>query len=194
MRKQLFLICLFSLLLVSCVFGAYRYYDYSYGYGGGIGSLFDTFLNLIEQNSFLVDAIVFLVIFLVLAKKMFKDYSKESSLYIVIGIALTIGIMMYERRVGYSFIVNFGGFSWLILLAFVVYLISSTELVGLKMISLGILGLITLFYMPNRFPQFWYYMPPSLSSLLILISFVVLIIGIVKLFTEKKKRIAVVEE
>lgn len=185
MRKQLVLVVLFGLLLVSGAFGASRFYDSSYGYGGGIGSLFDTFLNLIEQNSFLVDAVVFLIIFLSISKKIFKDYSEGQSLYIVIGIALTIGIMMYERRTGYSLIVNFGGLSWLILLAFVVYLISSTKLMGLKMISLSILGLVALFYFPNRYPQVLSYIPPSISSLLVLVCIVVFIIGVVKLFKER---------
>ena len=192
MKRQFGLIAMFSLLLVTSVFAAYRYYDPYYGGFGNLGMYFDSFLNFIQFNEYLVDAVLFLIIFLLISKKVFyKSFSEDKALYVVIGIALTIGIMVYEKKANYSLIVNSGWLSLLVLLVFAAYMATTTELTGIRITVLSAMGLVALgiivpFYLPNFYYKFLNWGPIYGLIMLVLGGF--LIYGIVKLMLGKGKR------
>ena len=167
MKKQWFLICLFSLLLVSSALAAYNFYNPSGAYGAGFGDLgyyFETFLDFLEQNEYVIDAIVFLVIFLVFAKKVFKEkFEDDKILYIVIGVALTIGIMMYERRVGYSFIINSGIFAILVLFMLAIYILS--QFTKGRLFLTCTVGLVAMVWLAATYPDISYAIPPTFLAL-----------------------------
>lgn len=162
MKKQFGLILLFSLLLVSSAFGAYRYYDYSYGgFGGGdFSGMFGSFFDFLEDNQYVVDAVIFLIIFLIMAKKILAEkFADEKALYVVIGIALTIGIMAYERRIGYSLIFNSAWISLLALFAFGAYMASTTKITGIRVLLMSVIMLIFLaIVLPEKLPDIHFYL------------------------------------
>ncbi len=173
------LLAIFSLLLVGSVLGAY-----SYGGGFGSGDLsyyFDNFLYFLEQNEYLLDALVFLVIFLIISKKVFSGFTDDKALYIVIGIALTIGIIMYEKETGYSFIINSGRFSLFVLLALAAYVLSTAKLEGFRLLFLGIVGFVAQSYFLGAF-DFWAYgIPPIIHTLIYIGLIIICAVGVLRL-------------
>jgi hypothetical protein len=157
MKKQFGLILLFSLLLVSSVFGAYSYYDSSLGgFGGGdFSGMFERFFDFLMDNQYVVDAVIFLIIFLIMAKRVFAErFADDKALYIVVGIALTIGIMVYERRIQYSLIFNSAWISLLALFAFGAYMASTTKITGIRVLVMSVIMLIFLaIVLPEKLPD-----------------------------------------
>lgn len=196
MRKQLLLLSLFSLLLASSVLASYQYYQ-SY-YSGGFGDfsgLFENFWSFIQGNEYLVDSIVFLVIFLVLAKKVFYgSFSQDKLLYVVIGIALTIGIMAYEKRAGYSFVINSGPLAIAALFLLGIFLVSQGGFRGFKLLSASILYIVLYFwftnnYFTNNFLS-WLYenTPPAIPSILFMAAIVGIGVGIYQMVKGEKSK------
>ena len=120
---------------------------------------------------------------MILAKKALPEKFKEDkALYIVIGIALTIGIMVYERRAGYSLIINSGWLSLIALLVFGAYIASTAEggLSPLRVIVLSLLVLIALYVVPSLFPTYQYAIEGHIIyGLALFIAVVGIIVGIV---------------
>ena len=99
------------------VTGALVYRDYSYGgYGGGLnsGDLFGygglSVTAFYEQYQLYIDSIIFLLIFLSVGKALFLNHfgSGGKTLYVAIGLALTLGVLLWEEQTGFSIIYNLG--------------------------------------------------------------------------------------
>lgn len=199
MKRQMVLLGLLSLLLVSGVFGAYYGYSgYDWGYGGGVGfgslsNYFDLFINFIEENEYVIDAITFLVIFLILSKKVFgTHFAQDKLLYVVVGIALTIGIMVYERRtLQGSLIVRSGWLSLLVLLGFAAFMVYQTGgVTSMKILILSILWMVVLYIFKSiEFPlvQDLVYRLGEAYDFLYIIGGLGVIVGIIGLLFFHKK-------
>ncbi|MBI1972977.1 hypothetical protein HYS50_03155 [Candidatus Woesearchaeota archaeon] len=99
--------------------GALVYRDYGYGgyggFGGGYGGGFLGYGGLsitafYEQYQIYIDSIIFLLIFLSVGKALFLSHfgSGGKTLYIAIGLALTLGLLLWEEQTGFSIIYNLG--------------------------------------------------------------------------------------
>ena len=106
------------------------YRDYGYGgYGGYFPGFFDlsffSFSSFYEEYWFIVDAIIFLLIFLELSKSVFKNHFKDAKgLYIGIGLFLTFSLILFEERSGFNLLFQFGPIVFVlfvIIMAFVAY-------------------------------------------------------------------------
>ena len=177
MRKQTGLLVLFSLFLVSLVSAQYYPYGGSFGFDN-IGVIFDQILNFLQVNEYLVDAIVFLVVYLIIAKKVFSSFSQDKILYSVIGIALTIGLIMYERKTGYSFVVNSGPFAIAALVLLGVFLFSKGGLKGFKLLAAGLLYIVLHFWLTGSYSYILYSIPSFIPGLLLLCAIIAIAVGL----------------
>ena len=122
-------ILLFLLLKTSMTGKAwYRDYGSSFGGFGGFdffGLEFFSFSDLYGSYGYIIDAVIFLMIFLGLAQSVFKERFKESrGLYVGMGLFLAFALLMWEERMGISILEQFGPAVFAIfvlLLIFVVY-------------------------------------------------------------------------
>ncbi len=103
------------------VTGALVYRDYSYGGGsyggsyggGGYGGTFSYGLTITEfyqAYAIYIDAVIFLLIFLGVGKSVFLTHfgSGGKAVYVAVGLALTLGLMMWEERENRSIISQLG--------------------------------------------------------------------------------------
>ena len=195
MKKQLWLLAIFSLLLVSFVAAEYRP-TFSPGsfflYGSNFGDVINNILDWFEENPGWIDAIVMLVIFLVLGKNVFGEYFKSKALYITMAIALTIGVLLWERQTGYSLILNSGPAGLVILLVamfmFIFFLIRHAT--GGGYVAFAVTYAIFYYYLvyltnytPETFPDWFYtitdYLMFDWGWLLTLILFGIIILAII---------------
>ena len=99
--------------------GALVYRDYGYGgYGGSSGyyggsSFFGYGMDVTsfyEQYHVWIDAIIFLAIFLSIGKAVFMSHFNTGgkALYIAVGVALTIGLMIWEEQRNFFIIYKLG--------------------------------------------------------------------------------------
>lgn len=146
MRKQWFLVCLFSLLLVSCVFGAYRYYDSSYG-GGFLGFRGFTLSDIYNQYGIFIDAAIILLVFLSAAKiSLKKKFGEEKVLYITIGIALSLAFLLWEEKSGFTLLGAGAGFIIYIVIAALVFLVAKFIMTAKRLeLASGSLAYIVLY-------------------------------------------------
>ena len=106
-------ILLFLLLKTSMTGKAwYRDYGSSFGGFGGFdffGLSFFSFTDLYASYGYIIDAVIFLMIFLGLAQSVFKERFKESrGLYVGMGLFLAFALLMWEERMGISILSLFG--------------------------------------------------------------------------------------
>ncbi len=106
-------ILLFLLLKTSMTGKAwYRDYGSSFGGFGGFdffGFQFFNFTDLYASYGYIIDAVIFLLIFLGLAQSVFKERFKESrGLYVGMGLFLAFALLMWEERTGISILSLFG--------------------------------------------------------------------------------------
>ena len=106
-------ILLFLLLKTSMTGKAwYRDYGSSFGGFGGFdffGLSFFSFTDLYAGYGYIIDAVIFLMIFLGLAQSVFKERFKESrGLYVGMGLFLAFALLMWEERMGISILSLFG--------------------------------------------------------------------------------------
>jgi hypothetical protein len=102
--------------------GAYIFQNsgYSYGgyggYGGGFFGVF-SFIDFYSQYGHLIDAFLFLVIFLSVGKTVLQDHFKKGgqSLYIGVGIALALGLLLWEETTGFLILQELGPYAGLLL-------------------------------------------------------------------------------
>src|SRR3989344_5558414 len=104
----------------SGVTGALVYRDYGYGgycggyaggsyYGGGLGYGL-TITEFYESYAAYIDAIIFLLLFFGVGKAVFLSHfqSGGKAVYIAVGLALTLGLVMWEERENRSIISELG--------------------------------------------------------------------------------------
>ena len=113
------------------VTGALVYRDYGYGgYGGGYGggSYYGggfgyglTITEFYQSYAAYIDAVIFLLIFLGVGKSIFMDHFKSGgkAVYVAVGLALTLGLMMWEERENRSIISELGPWGLAILVIIV---------------------------------------------------------------------------
>lgn len=100
------------------VTGALVYRDYGYGgYGGGYyggGGFFGygglSITEFYQAYAVYIDAIIFLLLFFGVGKAVFLNHFKSGgkAVYIAVGLALTLGLMMWEERMNRSLIAELG--------------------------------------------------------------------------------------
>ena len=109
------LLILLALILSSGVFTGKVYY-YKYGGGGsGLSSLFgwlgySSFSDLYYAYQSIIDAIIFLVIFLGVSKAVFQRHfgAGGNAVFIGVGLFLAFALLLYEEREGFSLMEKFG--------------------------------------------------------------------------------------
>ena len=143
---------LLFLLLRTSMTGGVRYRDYGRGYGGFdfFGLSFFSFSDIYANYGFVIDAVIFLMIFLGLTQSVFKERFKESrGLYIGMGLFLSFALLLWEENTGTSLLFEFGPFvffGFIVLLIFVCYRWLHAEF-GLGLwTSLALLYLVLFFF------------------------------------------------
>lgn len=142
---------LLFLLLTSSMTGGVWYRDYG---GGGFGFdffgfEFFNFTGLYQSYGYVIDAVIFLLIFLGLAQSVFRERFKESrGLYVGVGLFLSFALLLWEEQTGISLLQAFGpmvfGF-FVIVLAVVVVRWLSHEL-GWSPFASGALVYLVLYW------------------------------------------------
>ena len=116
----------FSLVLILMnLASAQYYYDQSFGLFSFNG--IDDILNIYELNSGWIDFFIFLTIFLGLSQAVFGEshFKKQSkTLSIGLSLALSFGLVIWERNTGLS-LLTLGPLAFLIILLLVFYVIFS---------------------------------------------------------------------
>jgi len=156
--------------------GALVYRDYGYGgYGGGYGgggSFFGygglSITAFYEQYQIYIDSIIFLLIFLSVGKALFLSHfgSGGKTLYVAIGLALTLGLLLWEEQTGFSIIYNLGPIG---VIALLLILFGGVYFAVLRITESHIKALlVTVFigYLVHRiFPELIGYLPDLFFSL-----------------------------
>ena len=96
--------------------GAVVYRDAGYGYGGSSGGLFfDSFgdvqfLDLYYQYGGIIDAVLFLIIFLSVGRGVFEEQFKKGgkTLYMGVGIFLALALVLWEEQSGFHILTHAG--------------------------------------------------------------------------------------
>ena len=113
MMVLLLLIAFFGTLQYEKLTGKLVYRDSGYGYLGGSG-LFGgfSFSDIYAQQGYLIDAALFLLIFLGAGKGIFKKHFAEggTAVYTGIGIFLAFALLLWEERSGIYLLEQFGSF------------------------------------------------------------------------------------
>lgn len=103
---------LVALLLVGPrITGQVYYYDYgASGFGYGPGYFGGTFTTVYYQYGYIIDALVFLLIFLSVGKLVFTKHFGEHSkpLYVGVGLFLAFALLLWEERTG-IYLLEFAG-------------------------------------------------------------------------------------
>ena len=101
--------------------GAYIFQNSGYSYGGygSGGGFFSTFrfTDFYLQYGPLIDAFLFLIIFLSVGKSVLQDHFKKggSSLYMGVGITLALGLLLWEEYTGFLILQELGPYAGLLL-------------------------------------------------------------------------------
>ncbi len=196
---------LMFLLLKSSITGRASYRDYG-GYGGSwFGSFSDVFdfLNfsdLYSQYGYIIDAIIFMLIFMAIAQNAFKEKFKESKpLVIGLGLFLTLALLMYEEQNQVSLLLGFGPLGLIVILILLVYGFGELfQRVGLGKFSAWSLGYIFVYYffvkntpfitplitlLSSSWPQI-----ESILSALVMVALIILLAEIVRVIGGKFPR------
>lgn len=121
--KKVVLLGVFLLILMNFASAQYYSYDYYDSFSSFGGS--DNILYIYESNSSLIDFFLFLLIFLGITQAIFSQghfASQSKILSIGISLALSIGIVFWERNTGFN-LLTFGPFAFLIILILIYYVI-----------------------------------------------------------------------
>ncbi|MEK6862220.1 MAG: hypothetical protein AABY07_09730 [Nanoarchaeota archaeon] len=109
----LILVALAGMIKYNEITGQAYYRDYG-GYGYGLG-LFDfgfvNFSDLYYQYGTLIDAIIFLLIFLGLGRSIFGEKFKGAggtAVYTGLGLFLTFALLLFEEQTGFNLLYSFG--------------------------------------------------------------------------------------
>lgn len=156
--------------------GATVYQDYGYGGYGGYGGSYGLgdFLGyggysiaaLYSQYHVFIDAILFLLIFLGLGKAFLLEHFKKggTALYIAVGLALTLGLLLWEERTGFSIIYNLGPISIIALLVALYVWIKQATKSHLWATGLTLALLLLLINMFQEFSDFFFFMQPVFET------------------------------
>ena len=148
MMVLLLLIAFFGTLQYEKLTGKLVYRDSGYGYLGGSG-LFGgfSFSDIYAQQGYLIDAALFLLIFLGAGKGIFKKHFAEggTAVYTGIGIFLAFALLLWEERSGIYLLEQFGSFVvilfLLVLFAWVFQWMKSAGMSSIPLICIGYLAL-----------------------------------------------------
>ena len=109
----------------------YQDYGYGSGYGfgggyGGFGFLNINFTDFYYSYGSLIDAFLFLLIFMGVGKGVFKEHFKQggTAVYTGLGIFLAFSLLLWEEQTGFSLLLEFGPFvffAFLLVLFFYIY-------------------------------------------------------------------------
>jgi len=186
------LLLIFGLLLVSAVSAQTGGFS---PYSANFGDSLNNILDFLIDNPGWIDALAVLVIFLVLGRSVFQEYFKSKALYITVAVALTIGVLLWERQSGISLILNSGP-AGIVILAVAMLMglfLLLKHVTGLGIVSFGIAYAIFYYYLvyltnntPATFPDWFYtitdYLVYDWGWLLTIILFVVVAIAVIHIF------------
>ncbi len=131
------------------VSGALIYQDYQYGYSGGYSGYGGfggfQFGEIYSRYGYLIDAALFLLIFLGVGKGIFQEHFKSggTAVYTGIGLFLAFALLLWEERTGVFLLERFGGF---VVLLFVLVLVV-WGYHWLEHAGLGVVGSLAVIYL-----------------------------------------------
>ena len=169
-----FITLLLALLLIFFVIGPritgrVYYYDYgTRGYGGGFGFSWMRFSDIYYQYGYIIDATIFLLIFLSLAKIVFTKHFGEpvKPLYVGVGLFLAFALLLWEERTGIYLLELAGPLAALLIpLVVVVALFILLKRTGFGFFSAFFISLISIYAL------LWVLSLTSLTSYYALINF-----------------------
>lgn len=192
--KRWWLWLIFGLLLVGSVSAQYSPGGFT-PFGGNFGDALNNILDWFTDNPGWIDALVLLVVFLVLGKSVFKEYFKSKALYVTVAVALTVGVLLWERQSGVSLILNSGpaGLVILAVAAFMWFFLFIKHSTGLGYFAFAITYAVFYYYMvyltnyrPGAFPNWFYdtidYFMFNFGVVLDIILAIVIIFAIISIF------------
>ena len=142
-NKLILLILLFIIGYFSSGFTGNAIYYRNFGYGSGG---FQNFGMVYQEYGTMIDAAIFLIIFLGLVQSVLKDHFKNAKgIYIGLGLFLTFALVLFEERTGMSLLVNFGPVVLLIFLGIIVVFANKALREHANMGALPSLALIYIF-------------------------------------------------
>lgn len=167
MKKQVVLWIFLSLLFATAVMGynGYRSPGGFWPYSADFGTTLNNILDWFTENPGWVDALALLVIFLVLGKRVFMKHFESRALYITIAVALTLGVLLWERQTGVSLILNSGpaGLFILLVAVFMFFFLMIRHATGMGFVAFAITYSIFYYYLmyivnypPTYIPD-WFY-------------------------------------
>ena len=182
------------LVLIANFASAQYYYDQSYSVGNVIGGV-DDLLVIYEQNSTWFDFFIFLIIFLGLTQAVFGDsHLKKQSKTLSIGIslALSIGLVFWERNTGVN-LLTLGPLAFLIINLLIFYTVFALlKKMGTEWWVAGAWAYVIFFIILILFgPQLLDWLPISIDQLFPVLNFlfwVCLLIGLVGLIYSNQPR------
>ena len=127
MGKRFLILSIVLAIFLSLNVFAIRYYD-SGSYGSAsltnflnIGNL--NILDFYSQYGSYIDMIIFLMIFLGVAKSVFSKHFQEGgkTIYVGIGIFLSLALLLFEERQGFRLLTEFGPFVVFLIIALFLY-------------------------------------------------------------------------
>lgn len=124
-----FLLLLFIAINVNAVYyvreqglsGIFNLFDFGSRFGSG-----DQIVGWYENNSGWFDFFIFLVIFLGLGRTIFGEHFKGAGgkgVYIGLGLFLSLSLLIWEQKSGFSLIGNFGVWALLIFIIIVIFFV-----------------------------------------------------------------------
>jgi hypothetical protein len=154
----------FDYMTGSVVYRDQGYYGGGYGgFGSGYGGFF-SIAEFYEQSGYIIDALIFLLIFLGVGKGVFKNHFKEggTAAYTGIGFFLAFALLLWEERTGYFLLYEFGPYVMAIFgLVMAVWLIRWFQVAGIGIPAALSLVYILVYFAFLRNPNSWLYIGAS---------------------------------
>ena len=193
MEKRFFILSLAFLLTLVVSVSAIRYYDAGRGYGS---SAFDVFnlgnVNLLDfynQYGSYVDMVLFLLIFLGLARWVFGQHFKEGNrtIYVGLGLFLSFALLLYEESANFHILTAFGPIVLVLFLLIVIFLVSrfllSTGRAGIFVI--GVTYLVLYYFLTNWYEDYWANVSgfsnviAQVANIFLILAWIIVIVGVV---------------
>jgi len=193
--KRWWLLVIFALLLVSSVSAQTSRMGTFTPFGANFGDVLNNILDWFTDNPGWVDALALLVIFLVVGKNVFMQYFKSKALYVTVAVALTVGVLLWERQTGISLILNSGpaGLVVILLAAFFFLFYMIRGFTGMGFVAFAVTYGIFYYYLtyltnytPDTFPDWFYRITDFLildwGWLMTIVLFVLIAIAVIHMF------------
>lgn len=212
----------FLLILMCSLVSAAYFQDYGYdyggsssgGYSGGFYSGFDfgdvfkfSFFEFYQNYGYIIDSVIFLLVFISIGKATLGERFKSGgqSLFIGLGIFLSVALLIWEERTGFYLLLEFGpvalAFFVIILIIWMFTFFHGMEVGGLYAAAFAYMIFFFVFgyFVDNPSYQWvkdflntWSFtgIMMTIMHAVFVIAIVILLFGLVKLFLFTKRRIS----